>query len=280
MPSTYAHYRFGQQVLSSLPKEMKEDIEPYYKLFDIGLHGPDILFYYNPLSSNTVNQKGFSMHEEAAIKFFQKAGEVLLHKENRIPYLAYIYGFICHFVLDSQCHGYIDEKIAESGISHTEIEVEFDRRLMVEDGYNPLTQSLTEHIYPTNFNASIIKSFFEGVTKEEIQTSLKSMKWYNKLVLAPFPAKRWFVYALLKISGNYKEMHGLIVNYKANPKCMDSNDKLNAMYENALKQAAVLICEYEDCVDYKKSYHSRYQLTFGSKEPEMDPMNDTVEANN
>ena len=38
-------------------------------------------------------------------------------------YLSYVYGFICHFTLDETCHGYIDEKIAVSGISHTEIEV-------------------------------------------------------------------------------------------------------------------------------------------------------------
>lgn len=53
-----------------------------------------------------------------------------------------------HFALDVSCHGYIDEKIAASGISHTEIEVEFDRMLMLMDGKDPLRQNLTEHIVP------------------------------------------------------------------------------------------------------------------------------------
>lgn len=34
----------------------------YRSLFDIGLHGPDLLFYYRPLFSNPVNRIGFSIH--------------------------------------------------------------------------------------------------------------------------------------------------------------------------------------------------------------------------
>ena len=37
--------------------------------------------------------------------------------------------------------GYIDEKIAKSGISHTEIEVEFDRNLMEKDGLDRFIKS-------------------------------------------------------------------------------------------------------------------------------------------
>lgn len=73
---------------------------------------------------------------------------------------AYIYGFICHFALDRECHGYIDEKIASSGVSHAEIEAEFDRALLVKDGYDPVEKKLTEHIQPVVHNARIISRFF------------------------------------------------------------------------------------------------------------------------
>jgi hypothetical protein len=55
------------------------------------------------------------------------ADEIIETASDKEAALAYIYGFICHFALDSTCHGYIDEKIAQSGVSHTEIEVEFER---------------------------------------------------------------------------------------------------------------------------------------------------------
>ena len=49
MPTTYAHYKFGKEVLSALPRPLQNSIEAHRELFDIGLHGPDILFYYNAL---------------------------------------------------------------------------------------------------------------------------------------------------------------------------------------------------------------------------------------
>ena len=49
MPSTYAHYRLGQKVLDNLTGGIKSTILNHKELYDIGLHGPDILFYYKPL---------------------------------------------------------------------------------------------------------------------------------------------------------------------------------------------------------------------------------------
>ena len=54
MPSTYAHYRFGRDVYRRLPDDIKGIISDERRLFLIGLHGPDILFYYKPLKSNRV----------------------------------------------------------------------------------------------------------------------------------------------------------------------------------------------------------------------------------
>ena len=44
MPSTYAHRRFGADVLVQLPRELREKITPYRPLYDMGLHGPDLMF--------------------------------------------------------------------------------------------------------------------------------------------------------------------------------------------------------------------------------------------
>ena len=46
MPSTYAHRRFGANVLDHLPAPLREKLEAHRELYDIGLHGPDLLFYY------------------------------------------------------------------------------------------------------------------------------------------------------------------------------------------------------------------------------------------
>ena len=55
------------------------------------------------------------------------------YKEDHDPVLrAYLYGFLCHYILDSECHPYISEYMEEHDLGHLEIETEFDRYLMEE----------------------------------------------------------------------------------------------------------------------------------------------------
>lgn len=70
MPSTYAHYRMGQEVLKQLSCPVREIIMENKELYDIGLHGPDILFYYHPLKVNRVNSIGYGLHEHSGKYFF------------------------------------------------------------------------------------------------------------------------------------------------------------------------------------------------------------------
>ena len=49
MPSTYAHYRMGKEAAEELTGEAWHTLSMYRQLYLIGLHGPDILFYYRPL---------------------------------------------------------------------------------------------------------------------------------------------------------------------------------------------------------------------------------------
>ena len=49
MPGTYALYAFGKKVLAQVDDEIKNIILKNMDLFLIGLHGPDILFYYKTL---------------------------------------------------------------------------------------------------------------------------------------------------------------------------------------------------------------------------------------
>lgn len=80
MPSTYAHYRMGQEVYKSLPALARTTINNHKELYDIGLHGPDILFYYQPLAVCAVNKQGYDMHEKSGLEFFKKAGKLFVRQ--------------------------------------------------------------------------------------------------------------------------------------------------------------------------------------------------------
>ena len=170
MPSTYAHYRFGKEVFAALPEGTAEIVREARGLYDIGLHGPDLLFYYKPLGSNAVNRIGFGMHAEPAEKFFVPAAQIV--RNGGAAQAAYAYGFICHFALDSACHSYIENKIRLSHVTHTEIESEFDRSLLLEEGKDPLSASLTAHIAASEENARVVAPFF-GVSEKQTYKALR-----------------------------------------------------------------------------------------------------------
>ena len=68
MPGTYAHYAFGKKFLAQLDDEIKN-----MDLFFIGLHGPDILFYYKPLIYNNPTSKlGHKIYNENSNIFLKK----------------------------------------------------------------------------------------------------------------------------------------------------------------------------------------------------------------
>lgn len=91
MPTTYAHYRFGTEVLEKLPQSLQETIQRDRELYDIGLHGPDILFFYKPLEKNTVNRQGGLLHQKPAAEFFEHACEIIEKAEDSNAATTYIY---------------------------------------------------------------------------------------------------------------------------------------------------------------------------------------------
>ena len=262
MPSTYAHYRMGCEVVERLCGSEEKIVSEYRELFDIGLHGPDILFYYGALSSNSVNAVGYDLHEKSGAFYFENARKQIRNSENGKASRAYAYGALCHFALDVTCHPYVEEKTSEGLVSHSEIEVEFDRMLMIEDGLNPVKHVLTKHIHPKEKWAKVIAPFYPGVSSKQVNQSLKSMIFLNKVLLAKNPLKRNMIYSVLRLTGNYEGMHGMIVNEEGNPDCIDSNKKLYALYNQAIPLAEKMIFKFEEYLNGEKELDSIFDFNF------------------
>ena len=114
MPTTYAHYRLGDEVAKKLPASAKETVSAYRGLFDIGVHGPDIFFYHNPILKSDLVRLGEQMHHESGAKFFKRAAAIVRKSDKKEAHKAYLYGFLCHFAMDVTCHGYIGEMIEKT----------------------------------------------------------------------------------------------------------------------------------------------------------------------
>lgn len=301
MPTTYAHYRLGTEVLKKVSPEAGKIIREHPDLFNYGVHGPDLLFYYNALSRNRVNEEGSRLHDHPGAYFFQRAADILREKERKLnredgadpqgsvdsrengrrkktegPELAgeeleaaysYIYGFLCHFALDVCCHGYVQEIIDSSGITHSEIEAELDREFLVRDGKDPVRQKLTGHLKPSEEGARVISLFYEGIGEAEIHKAMKDMVMYLNLLVLPGRFKRGIILWILKVSGHYESKHGLIINYEKNPDCADGTERLIGLYQKAVDLAAEWIDGFRAVVRGEAGLPEAFRYNFSSKLP-------------
>ena len=95
-------------------------------MFRVGLQGPDVLFFYNPFTEHPIGNAGRSLHKKTARSFLENAREIWKAGGEKVSQLSYLMGFLCHFMLDSACHPYIDNQIEKIGVGHIAIETEFE----------------------------------------------------------------------------------------------------------------------------------------------------------
>ena len=263
MPTTYAHYKFGGEVIGALPRPLQSAIENNRELFDFGVHGPDLLFYYKALVSNPVNRQGYELHERPADVFFRHAAEVVGKASDPAAARAYIYGFICHFALDSECHPYVEKMIQESGIGHSEIEMEFDRLLMKEDYINPVRHLPVGHLHPSKKNAEVIAPFFENMTPELVEKSMRGMLFCLKALHAPNSMKRRLLFGGMKLAGQ-EDKKGMVMSLEPNPACREYCRILKRQYAGAVPLAAGLIIQYQKTLFEGQALPERFGRTFGA----------------
>lgn len=243
MPATYAHYVFGKKVYARLPKEERQVIRKGKDAFLLGLHGPDLLFYYYPIGKNRVNQQGIQMHKEIAADFFDK-GRTNYRKERDQALRAYLYGFLCHFILDSECHPYVNYYMEEKHVGHLEIETEFDRYLMERDGRNPLLDVPIHHLISRAHTREQISTMFEDVTPQQIDTCIRMFRYVIVFFVCRNPLKRTVFKILSGITGQDKHIGGLIMDGSVHPACGESDRFLLERLEHAAGIASDEIQKY------------------------------------
>lgn len=133
MPATYAHCRFGREVLASAPADVRQCVQRFRRLYDAGLHGPDLFFYHNPFFATAAGQLGETYHRQTGQEFFTRA----CAQADSEGAKAYLYGVLAHYALDSACHPFVNKMVAEGKAGHTKLESEFERYLLEADHLLP-----------------------------------------------------------------------------------------------------------------------------------------------
>ena len=253
MPAAYTHYRFGRDVLRLLPPEKRQIIASHRALYDIGLHGPDIFFFYRPLTDNAVARMGHSLHRQTGATVLRRMAALLAQAPSEAA-TAYLYGFLCHFALDSACHGYVGQMEA-LGVGHSLLETQLDRSYLVEDRLDPERVNPTGHLKPSPEAARVIAAFFPQVTEREVEASVRDMIRVQQLLLPTSHAKRTMLQGATRLlKKDY--VAGMVMPTRESLACRQMVARLRAMYEEALPVAVSLI------EDFPRLDHSAYAYNF------------------
>ena len=252
MPAFYAHKRFGEEVLATLPENISKGIQNHPIAFYLGTQGPDILFYHQPIRKNPIKKKGMDTHLASADGFFIEQAKRLLeddYVENKegvctpnSAYAAYIAGFICHFTLDVHAHPHIYEKQA-TGISHGRIESEFDKYILRKNG-KPIRGYNTAGMITAENGVAEACAKTMDVTLNQAKLAIKTIRLINGWFSSKCEAFHGFAHCVLKIAKMDHKFGDMFYHKKDEPACTDWNAVLYKDYLTALPKAKALIERY------------------------------------
>lgn len=251
MPAVYAHLRFGEEVVKSLPPIYSSLTQKYPEAFALGTQGPDILFYHQPFKANELKARGTHFHNVSGNEFFRLQAEKLLATKGETvqeilerggAYAAYILGFLCHFTLDVQCHPYIDERTFEA-LSHSKLESELDKALLRQDGkpirgYNTATPILDQN----GVKEAVAKAL--DAPEENISRAIKTMRNINGLFSYPFEPFHALAHLVLKIIKMDDKFGDMFLHKKDDPLCVETNQVLVELWKEGIPKAVELIQDY------------------------------------
>ena len=229
MPAIYAHRAFGEDVKRLLPPAHFPEIHAHPDCFRQGLHGPDTLFYFHPLGKNAVNGRGYAMHDLPASPFFTEAAGTLHARGDLAADRAYLYGFVCHFALDSVCH-----------------------------------PEVAAHLSPTHDAASAVAAYCH-VTQRQALACIRSMIRSSRLLRAPNAFRRALLHAALRLAGS-RSVIDMILPAADLPVHADGNAALAACYERALGKAASLLENYRLFLAGEAPLDTRFDSDYASEE--------------
>jgi len=260
MPSTYAHYRFGTELLPTLPADSRRTIQRFRRLYDVGLHGPDIFFYHSPVIKTATAFLGIKYHEQTGQEFFHRVSRsVRLGKSEAAQ--AYLYGVLTHYCLDSICRPLIKEKAEAEGVSTLEIETEYDRFLLEKDGkIPPHAQDMSPHLKLTPGEYETVAKFYPPATDRFVKECLQKMAFFVKLMAAPEGAKRTAITKGVSLAG--KELAGAVMTAGPNPKCAHVDEELLVRYQVAVEKFPVMLQQLQALMTYNAPLESEFAQTF------------------
>lgn len=266
MPSHYAHYYFGNEVIRVMPGDAKNIISSNPQCLDayrMGLQGPDFLAFYRPWRQNALKQEGRKIHNASGAEFFRRSIPIL--RENPKPEAySYIFGCINHFILDAACHPVVSEYMGSTGLSHGKIEREFDNYILRLCGKSPKKLQL-EVLFPHDPKLDqIISQFYSVTTPDRTKEAINTMAYILGLFSDPKKSHRRNLYRLFTVlpSKSLNKTRDMIYFEKPESKAAECNKKLFNTLNKAVLNAASEMDAFMDSLLLDKPLADVFQVNY------------------
>ncbi len=171
MPAIATHYQFGQIVYNEVSLEIKKIIDCNKDSFDVGLQGPDILFYHQVHKKSEISKFGHYCHTLPGYTFFKPA---LAHISDE-EIMAYVFGLCCHYALDSDTHPYINSR-SKNSFEHQRYESSIDYAIIKR---YKLSHKRHRCIRPKNVNYDAISLMYPSINVEQCKNAVYTMRNLN-----------------------------------------------------------------------------------------------------
>ncbi len=265
MPAAYAHNRFADACMETLPEEVKTIASSHYDLFALGAHGPDVLFYHvRFFHPDEITDLGRRMHHEPGRRFFERVPEIYRAYPEKEEMLSYILGFLAHFALDSFCHRYINRKVRETEYSHNRIEAQYEAYLMRLDGKKPLRVNRSEVLHPARRSARVISRFF-FLPEKKVLESIRGQKVIIRLLYSPHQVRKKIVRSVLEKAGRWQKAGDLFLDREIIPGCSLICDEIHEFQKKAKKAYPEMAQELMEYLEGRGSLGERFDMDFEGK---------------
>ena len=260
MPSGYAHYRFGNQIIPSMPADVRGPVLRNRALFDMGLHGPDFLFFHSFFKKTHLYQLGSFYHQMRGYDFFTKMCAHITADPSEAA-TAYLYGLLAHYCLDSTCHPFIYDMTDDTGLEHSVLETEFDRYLMSLDGIRkPHETNISHKLKLKKAQYDVVAGFYPEITAKEAGACIRSMALSQRLLTIPTPLGHGVVVTFTWAAGGNST--GKVMTIGPDPTCDHLDGKLLELYRLALERYPSLLEQLRHHMDYGEPFGDNFKSNF------------------
>ncbi len=260
MPSSYTHYRFGTQIIPLMPADVRGPILRNRALFDMGLQGPDFLFYHNFIKKTPLFRLGSVYHERSGAFFFTQVCDHLRQHPSEAGF-AYLHGLLAHYCLDSICHPFVYSMTDDTNLDHSELESEFDRYLIALDGYKkPHEVNICRYLKLQKEEYAVVAGFYPELSAEDAAMCIRNMALALRLLTIPTAAGHQAVVAFTRLAGG--NTAGKVMSIGANPKCDHLNGKMLELYNLALAKYPEFLEQLNAHMAYGEPFGDHFSCNF------------------